>query len=114
LWSCNERGSDVSRLKDLVAQAAAVAPRQAAKIEERARRLIASEAPLEELQNESFGMHEALLAEGEGAMHDLKHTLAPLTNSPPSKTSDGSQQKSEVDPPAAPLKPDSAGAESGR
>jgi hypothetical protein len=87
LWSCGQqRGSDVSRLSDLVAQAAAVAPRQSAKIEDRARRIIASEAPLEDLQDESFGPHESILAEAVDTMHGLKHALAPLTNNPPLST----------------------------
>jgi hypothetical protein len=109
LWSCG-RDSDVSRLSDLVAQAAAVAPRQAGKIEERARRIIASEAPLEQLQDESFGPHESIMAEAEGTMHDLKHALAPLTNNPPLPT----PKPLPLDESPAPLNSDSAGAESGR
>ena len=90
----------MSRLSDLVAEAAAVAPRQAGKIEERARRIIASEASLEQLQEESFGPHEAILAEAEGTMHDLKHALAQTSNTSPLPPSGGS-------PPPAPLQPGS-------
>lgn len=73
----------MSRLRDLVAQAAAVAPRQAAKIEERARRIIGMEPGLEDQQDQAFGYHESVLAEAQSSLDDLQHALAPLSNNPP-------------------------------
>lgn len=101
IWVAVRRQKEIlmSRLSDLVAEAAAVAPRQAAKIEKRARAIIESEKPLEDLQDESFGPHEAVLSEAESSMHDLKHSLAPLSNNPPLSTSG--------DSPPVPLQPGS-------
>jgi hypothetical protein len=83
LWRHTKRNYEMSRLRDLVAQAAAVAPRQAAKIEERARRIIGSESELEARQDEAFGVHEAILGEAQASLDDLQHALAPLSNNPP-------------------------------
>ena len=110
-------GDEMSKLSDLVAQAAEVAPRQSAKIEARARAIIEGEPALVTLQNESFGLHEAILAEAESTMHDLKHSLATLTNNPPSDPLGDFSGKPKEEPVEAPvpLQPGSVGApESGR
>ena len=110
-------GDEMSKLSDLVAQAAEVAPRQSAKIEARARAIIEGEPALVTLQDESFGLHEAILAEAESTMHDLKHSLATLTNNPPSDPLGDSSGKPKEEPVEAPvpLQPGSVGApESGR
>jgi hypothetical protein len=79
----NERHSRMSRLKEKLAAAAAVAPRQAAKIEARADAIIASESELEALTDDAFSVHEALLDEARKGVQDLKHELATMSNSPP-------------------------------
>jgi hypothetical protein len=81
---------EMSRLTDKLAAAAAVAPRQAAKIEARADKLIAAEADLEQKTSEAFGPHEALLAEAQRGVEDLQHALATMSNMPPLSASDGS------------------------
>lgn len=91
---------EMGRLTDKLAAAAAVAPRQAAKIEARADRIIASEAGLEQLTDESFGPHEALLDEASKGVQDLKHALATMSNTPPLLVSEGS---------STPLQPGSVG-----
>lgn len=80
----------MSRLRDVVAQAAAVAPRRAAAIEDRARALIASESSLQAAEDEAFSLHETVLDDAGAALDDLKHALAPLTNNPPSEPSSAS------------------------
>jgi hypothetical protein len=87
IWRRIEEQRQMSRLRDLVAQAAAVAPRRAASIEARARALIASEPDLEAEEREAFGMHESVLNEASASIDDLKHALAPLSNNPPSERS---------------------------
>jgi hypothetical protein len=77
----------MSRLSEKLALAAAVAPRQAAKIEARADKLIASEAGIETQTDEAFAPHEALLAEAKSSLADLKHELATMSNLPPLETS---------------------------
>lgn len=73
----------MSRLSEKLAAAAAVAPRQAAKIEARADRIIASEPALEAQTDDAFGPHEALLAEAQKGVDDLKHKLAGFSNGDP-------------------------------
>ena len=98
---------EMSKLSDLVAEAAKVAPRQSAKIEARARAIIEGEPALLALQDDSFGPHEDILAEAESTMHDLKHSLAELTNSPPSKPLGNSSDKPKEE--NVPLKSGSVG-----
>ena len=86
----NERHRNMSRLKDKLAAAAAVAPRQAAKIEARADAIIASESELETMTDDAFAPHEALLDEARKGVQDLKHELATMSNSPPLEPSGGS------------------------
>jgi hypothetical protein len=99
VWSCSEERMGMSRLSEKLALAAAVAPRQAAKIEARADKLIASEAGMEALTDESFAPHEALLAEAESSLADLKHELATMSNMPPLETSKNSSVDSPPEPP---------------
>jgi hypothetical protein len=87
IWRYQRRSYEMSRLRDLVAQAAAVAPRRAASIESRARAIIAAEPDLIAEEDKSFTLHETVLEEAAGALGDLKHALAPLTNNPPSERS---------------------------
>jgi hypothetical protein len=91
---------EMSRLTKKLAAAAAVAPRQAAKIEARADSLIAAEAGLEHMTEQAFGPHEALLAEAQRGVEDLQHALATMSNTPPLPASEGS---------STPLHPGSAG-----
>ncbi len=81
---------EMGRLTDKLAAAAAVAPRQAAKIEARADRIIAMEPEIERLTDDSFGPHEALLDEASKGVQDLKHALATMSNLPPLPVSEGS------------------------
>jgi len=81
----------MSRLSDKLAAAAAVAPRQAAKLEARADKIIAMEPALEKEADDAFGPHEALLAEAEASIHDVKHQLAGFANGNPSPASTDSQ-----------------------
>jgi hypothetical protein len=78
-----ERRTEMSRLTEKLAAAAAVAPRQAKKIEARADAIIASEAGLEEMTDDAFSVHEALLDEARKGVQDLKHELATMSNNPP-------------------------------
>jgi hypothetical protein len=87
VWACNDERTVMSRLSEKLALAAAVAPRQAAKIEARADKLIASERGIETQTDEAFAPHEALLAEAESSLADLKHELATMSNLPPLETS---------------------------
>jgi hypothetical protein len=79
----NERRRNMSRLSEKLAAAAAVAPRQAAKIEARAEAIIASESELEAMTDDAFSVHEALLDEARKGVQDLKHELATMSNNPP-------------------------------
>lgn len=81
-WA-SQRGWLMSRLTEKLAAAAAVAPRQASKIEARADRIIAMEPELEQMTEDSFGPHEALLDEAQKGVQDLKHALATMSNTPP-------------------------------
>lgn len=81
---------EMSRLTEKLAAAAAVAPRQAAKIEARADKLIAAEVDLEHMTEQAFGPHEALLAEAQRGVEDLQHALATMSNLPPLPASAGS------------------------
>jgi hypothetical protein len=85
----NER-MPMSRLSEKLAAAAAVAPRQAAKIEARADAIIASEPELEAMTDDAFSAHEALLDEARKGVQDLKHELATMSNHPPLERSEGS------------------------
>lgn len=80
----------LGRLTDKLALAAAIAPRQHAKIEARADKIIAAEPEIEKMTDESFGPHEALLDEAQKALDDLKSQLATMSNLPPLSGSDGS------------------------
>lgn len=85
----------MSRLGDKARAAAAVAPRQAARIEARADAIIALESGIERKTDEAFAPHEALLSEAETALGDVQHALAMVSNGAPLPVSGGS--------PAAPL-----------
>lgn len=82
------RRQDMSRLKEKLAMAAAIAPRQAAKIEARADRLIAREAEIEARTDATFGAHEALLDDAQSSMDDLLKQLAGFTNNPLDRSDD--------------------------
>jgi hypothetical protein len=86
----------MGRLTDKLALAAAVAPRQAAKIEARADKIIAAEPEIEKLTDDSFLPHEALLDEAQKSLNDLKHELATMSNNPPLSPSDGSSKDTPV------------------
>jgi 6-phosphofructokinase len=78
----------MGRLSDKLALAAAIVPRQAAKIEARADAIIAAEADLEKQTDESFSPHETMLDEARAGLDDLKHQLATMSNLPPLSASD--------------------------
>ena len=88
-WS-TVRAGKMSRLTDKLAAAAAVAPRQAAKIEARADRIIAMEPEIERMSDDSFGPHEAILDEAQHSLDSLKHELAGFANAPLSVSGDSS------------------------
>jgi hypothetical protein len=73
----------MGRLTEKLAMAAAVVPRQAAKIEARADAIIAAEADIEKQTDECFSAHESLLEEAQKGLDDLKHQLATMSNNPP-------------------------------
>ena len=81
-WS-TVRAGKMTRLSEKLAAAAAVAPRQATKIEARADRIIAMEPEIERLTDDSFGPHEAMLDEAQRGLDDLRHQLATMSNIPP-------------------------------
>jgi len=74
---------DMERLFEKLSLAAAIAPRQATKIEARADRLIAREADIERMTDEGFSPHEIVLDQAEAALDALPRALATLTNSDP-------------------------------
>jgi hypothetical protein len=80
----------MGRLSDKLALAAAIVPRQAAKIEARADAIIAAEADLEKQTDESFSPHETMLDEARAGLDGLKHRLATMSNLPPLSASDAS------------------------
>jgi len=82
------RRGDVSRLSEKLAQAAAIAPKQAKKIEDRADAIIAREADIEKRTEEAFTPHEAMLDEAEKGLTDLASQLATMSNNPPLSPSD--------------------------
>ena len=79
----NERRSNMSRLSEKLAAAAAVAPRQAAKIEARADTIIAREQDIERQTEQSFLPHELLLDEAENGLSALEKELRLMSNNPP-------------------------------
>jgi hypothetical protein len=87
-----ERRLGMGRLSEKMAAAAAVAPRQAAKIEARADRIIAAEPEIERMTEESFSAHEAILAEAERGLGDVLHALAGSTNGAPLELSSASPE----------------------
>ena len=95
-----ERRTEMSRLTEKLAAAAAVAPRQAAKIEARADAIIASEAGLEQMTDDAFSVHEALLDEARKGVQALEHELATMSNNPPLEHSAPSVASPEVELPA--------------
>jgi hypothetical protein len=86
----HERKKRMSRLTDKLTQAAAVAPRQAAKIEARADAIIAREPRIEQRTDEVFSPHEAVLAEAEHGLDTLDHSLRQMSNADPLQASGGS------------------------
>jgi len=80
----------MSRLTEKLKAAAEVAPRQAAKIEARADRIIAAEPGIEAQADQLFGPHEAILSEAETGMQELSKTLAKVTNGGPLELSSAS------------------------
>ena len=82
----------MSRLGDKARAAAAVAPRQAARIEARADAIIAQESGIEKETDEAFAPHEALLSEAQTALGDVKHALAVVSNGAPLPASIGSSE----------------------
>jgi hypothetical protein len=80
---------EMSRLTDKLAAAAAVAPRQAAKIEARADTLIQREADIEKQTDQAFLPHELVLDEAENGLIHLEKELRIMSNAPLS-ASDGS------------------------
>lgn len=73
----------MSRLTEKLAAAAAVAPRQHAKIEARADRVIEREGEIESQADQAFLPHERMLDEAENGLSALEKELAVLTNHPP-------------------------------
>lgn len=83
---------EVGRLTDKLALAAAVAPRQAAKIEARADKIIAQEPDIEKQTDDAFSGHESILEEAQKGLDDLRKELATMTNNPPLPASDASPE----------------------
>jgi len=102
-WS-TVRAGKMTRLSEKLAAAAAVAPRQATKIEARADRIIAMEPEIERLTDDSFGPHEAMLDEAQRGLDDLRHQLATMSNIPPLSVS-GESPASQPPGSAAPAEP---------
>ena len=80
----------MTRLDEKLAAAAAVAPRQAAKIEARADALIAREVAIEKRTDEAFAPHESVLTIAEGGLDKLEDSLKLLSNETPLALSKGS------------------------
>src|SRR3981189_1465832 len=78
----NER-RNMSRLTEKLAAAAAGAPRQSAKIEARADRIIARESDIERRTDDVFVPHEQILYEAEMGLDGLDAALRLMSNSPP-------------------------------
>lgn len=80
----------MSRLSEKLKAAAAVAPRQAAKIEARADAIIAREAGIESKTDEAFRGHEMLLDEAGKGLDALERELGQITNAPLEPSGDSS------------------------
>lgn len=80
----------MGRLSEKLAMAAAVAPRQAARVEARADRIIAAEADLEREAEEVFAPHEAVLADAQAGIDELRRELTKMSNLGPLPPSDAS------------------------
>jgi hypothetical protein len=86
----------MSRLSEKLAAAAAVAPRQHAKIEERADRVIAREPEIERQTDQAFILHERMLDDAENGLAALERELATMSNNPPLEHSAPSAASPEV------------------
>ena len=75
-----KKGLTVSRLSEKLKLAAAVAPRQAVKIEARADAIIAREAHLQKKTDDVFSPHEAILTEAESGLDTLDASLRLMSN----------------------------------
>lgn len=96
-----ERELRMGRLSDKLKQAGGVAARQTAKIEARADAIIERETAIEDLTDQAFAPHEAILSEAEKGLQDVEASLRLLGNGgPPLEPSSAS--------PAAPTAPEAA------
>lgn len=78
----NERKAKMGRLDEKLKRAGEVVSRQSAKIEARADALIAREAEIEALTEQSFVPHETVLSEAEKGLDGLARRLTLLSNDP--------------------------------
>lgn len=85
----------MDRLTEKLKLAAAVAPRQAAKIEARADRLIAREPEIEARTEQRFAPLEQMLDSAESGMDALDSALRTMSNGPPLEVSNGSENSSQ-------------------
>lgn len=71
-----------SRLAEKLKLAGGVVARQHAKIEQRADNIIAEERIVEQMTEDAFAPHEAMLEDARAGLQDLKQQLAGLSNDP--------------------------------
>lgn len=78
----HKKGITLDRLTEKLKLAAAIAPRQAAKIEARADAIIAREQQIEAKTDLVFAPHEELLTTAEGGLDQLDASLRLMSNDP--------------------------------
>ena len=79
----SERHDQMNRMLEKLTMASEVAPRQAAKIEARADKIIARESKIEHATDLAFTPHEMLLDQAEAGLDAVEHALATMSNNPP-------------------------------
>jgi hypothetical protein len=87
-YTAVKKVSNMSRLKEKLAQAAAIAPKVTAKIEADADALIAREGELDQRRKLAFAPHNALLDSHNRDLNSLEDALQIISNSDPLDGSD--------------------------